>query len=211
MAFDTLTGLITEVGDLLDRADLTAKVPSWVALVEAEVQRILQGRNMRTTLAVTFDTTGAVTLPSDYRSPVSLTLETDAATWPIDMTTYERVQEKRGSLSTGSPRYAAIQDNTLILAPVSDSNTAYTGTFIYDATVAPLTVASPTNWVLTNHPDLYFYGTALHSAPYLREDERIPVWEKFYEKAIEQVRIARDRAEFGANTPVVRPRSALGE
>ncbi len=211
MAFDTLTNLTTEITDLLNRGDLTAKVPSWIALVEAEVQRILQGRDMRTTVSVTFDTSGAVALPADFRSPVSLTLETDAFKGPVEITSYERLQLKRGELVTGQPRYAAVSNNTLMIAPIADSDTAYTGVLIYDATVAPLSASNPTNWVLTNHPDLYFYGAALHSAPYLRDDERIPVWEKLYTKAFEQVRIARDRAEFGVNTPIIRPRSALGE
>lgn len=211
MAFDTYANLKTEVADLLARADLATKVPSWISLVEAEIQRILQGRDMRTTISVTFDTTGSLALPADYRSPVSLTLETDAFKGPIEMTSYERLQTKRSQLVNGSPIYAAVNGSSLLLAPIADSDTAYTGVFIYDAVVAPLSNTNPTNWVLTNHPDIYFYGAALHSAPYLRDDDRIPTWEKFYNKAIDQVRVARDRAEFGANTPVCRPRSALGE
>lgn len=211
MAFDTYANLKTEVTDLLARGDLATKVPSWISLVEAEIQRILQGRDMRTTVSVTFDTTGSLALPADYRSPVSLTLETDAFKGPIEMTSYERLQTKRSQLINGSPIYAAVSGANLLLAPIADSDTAYTGVFIYDAVVSPLSDTNTTNWVLTNHPDIYFYGAALHSAPYLRDDDRIPTWEKFYDKAIDQVRVARDRAEFGANTPVVRPRSALGE
>lgn len=210
MAFDTYAHLQTEITDLLDRGDLAPKVPSWISLVEAEIQRILQGRDMRTNVDLIFNTTGTAALPADYRSPVSLTLETDAFKGPIEMTTYERVQTKRSQLVNGSPIYAAVNGSNLLLAPIPDSDTAYTGVLVYDATVAPLSDTNTVNWVLLNHPDIYFYGAALHSAPYLRDDERIPVWKDFYEKAIDQVRVARDRAEFGANTPVVRPRSALG-
>ncbi|HET7111731.1 MAG TPA: hypothetical protein VFI41_12740 [Gemmatimonadales bacterium] len=210
MAFDTYAHLQTEITDLLDRGDLASKVPSWIDLVEAEIQRILQGRDMRTTVALTFDTSGAVALPADYRSPVSLTLETDAFKGPIEITTYERLQTKRGQLVNGQPLYAAVNGSNLLVAPLPDSDTAYTGVLVYDATVAPLSDTNTTNWVLTNHPDIYFYGAALHSAPYLRDDDRIPTWEKFYTKAVDQVRVARDRAEFGVNTPVVRPKSALG-
>lgn len=210
MAFDTYTNLQTEVTDLLNRGDLATKVPSWISLVEAEIQRILQGRDMRTTVSLTFDTTGSVALPTDYRSPVSLTLETEAFKGPLELTTYERLQTKRSQLINGSPIYAAVNGSYLLLAPMPDSDTAYTGVLVYDATVAPLSASNTSNWVLLNHPDIYLYGAALHSAPYLRDDDRIPVWQQFYDKAIEQVRIARDRAEFGANTPVIRPKSALG-
>mgnify|MGYP000694343369 CR=1 FL=1 len=210
MALDSYTNLITEVGDLLNRGDLVAKVPTWIALVEAELRRELQGRNMRTEIAITFGTTGVIALPLDMGRPVSLTLETALYRWPVELTTYERVQIKRGQIVVGPPRYACVIGAELRFPP-TDSDTAYTGTLIYDADIPALTTTNLSNWVLVSHPDVYLYGAALHSAPYLRDDERIQMWkEMFYQPAIAQVRLARDRAEFGANTPVIRPKSALG-
>lgn len=210
MAFSSYTELQSEIADLLNRGDLTAKIPSWIALVEAKLQRILEGKEMRTTLPIVLDTTGQLTLPTDLRSPVSLTLETTAAKGPLELTTYEALQTKRAQLGTGGlPAYAAVVNGLLYVAPVPGED--QDAVLIYDAALAPLSNTNTSNWVLANHPDIYLYGAALHSAPYLQHDERIEVWEHFYNKAIDEVRLLRDRAEFGANTPIIRRKSALGE
>lgn len=54
------------------------------------------------------------------------------------------------------------------------------------------------NYVLTNHPDLYFYGSLLHSAPYLDDDQRLGTWASFYQNAVESINL-RAR-EHPANT-----------
>lgn len=209
MSFDTYTNLQTEITDLLNRGDLASKVPSWISLCEAQIQRIIEARDQRTLLNVTFDTTGILTLPAGYGVPVSLTLETSLRTGPIEMTTYERLQQKRQQLVNGVPGYAAVVGNSVYLAPVPDAS--YTGVLIYDATVTPLSSTNASNWVLASHPDVYLYGAAVHSAPYLKDDDRLPMWQSLFQKAIDEIRTLRDRAEFGGNTPIMRPKSALGQ
>lgn len=210
MALDSFTNLQAAVGDLLNRGDLTAVIPDWIHLTESELGRILEGKPMRTTVAVTYDTTGQLALPADYVRGEALTVETDSFVVSIAMKPYNYVIEKRGQLVIGCPRYAATVNDVLYLAPIPDSDTAYTGVLVYDAMLTPLSASNTTNWVLTNHPDVYLYGCAYHSAPYLRDEERLPLWEKLYRTALDQIRVARDKAEYGENTPVMRPRSALG-
>lgn len=210
MALDTYTGLKASIADWLNRADLTAVIPDFIGMVEAELGRILKGRALTTSLAVTYTTTGLLTVPSDFVRPRSLTLETDLYGWPIEVKPYEYVIQKQAQLITGPPRYAALVGDTFTIAPTPDSDTLYTGVLIYDATVTPLSVASPTNWLLTGHPDVYLFGSLYQAAPYLKDDERIPVWEARYYKALDQIRELAQQSEYGAGTPVVRPLSALG-
>lgn len=207
MSLDTYTNLQAEVTDLLNRGDLAAKVPTWIALVEARLQRILEGRNMRSTVGVAFTTSGTIALPSDFRSPVALTLETQLRTWDVTLVPYALMTQKRGELTAGPPLYATVLNGNLLIAPLADSDTDYTGTLVYDANVAPLSATNPSNWVLVNHPDVYLYGAALHSAPYLKDDERLQMWKDLHDTAIEEVRLATDRAEFGtAPLRIVPPR-----
>lgn len=205
---DTLTNLKLSVADLLNRQDLTGVIPDWITLVEAECQRILEGQPMRTVANVTFGTSGVVSLPSDFVRGETLTVETNTYKVSVSMKPYDYVQLKRGQLAAGVPLYAATVNTTLYVAPVPDGD--YTGVLVYDAQLQPLTSGNPTNWVLTQHPDVYLYGCAYHSAPYLKNDDRLPTWEKLYRTALEQIRIARDKAEYGSNTPVVRPVNVLG-
>lgn len=58
-----------------------------------------------------------------------------------------------------------------------------TGQEINQAYQQPITSLGPanlTNWLITDHPDVYFYATLKHSAPYLKEDERIALWAGLY-------------------------------
>lgn len=207
----TYTELKASIADWLNRADLTAVIPDFVSLVEADLGRTLKGRNLRTTVAVTFDETGAVALPGDFVRPVSLTLETDLYSWPIEVKSYEYLIQKRSQLVSGPPRYAAVVGTELLTAPVSDTTTGYAGVLIYDQALAALSASNATNWVLASHPDCYLFGALYHAAPYLKDDGRIPVWENRYRQVLEQIRVLRDEAEYDINTPVARPISALGE
>lgn len=212
MAITTYAELQLAVADLLNRSDLTAVIPTWVDLVEAECGRVLKGRNMRTSLAVTFDTSGALTLPSDFVRANSLTLETDLYQWPVAVKPYEYVIQKRQQLVNGPTRYAAVLNNQLVFAPLADSDTAYTGTLVYDQALAALSDTQTSNWLLANHPDVYLYGCAFHSATYLKDDERIGLWDKLYHAGLDQIRVLRDESEYASmNTPIARPVSALGE
>lgn len=211
MALDTYANLQTSIADWLNRADLTTTIPDFISLVEKELGRILKGRALTTSVDVVYDTTGLLAVPSDFVRPRSLTLETSLYGWPIEVKPYEYVIQKQAQLINGPPRYAALVGNTFTIAPTPDSDTAYTGVLIYDATVAPLSATNTTNWVLTDHPDVYLFGSLYQAAPYLKDDERIPVWEARYYKALDQIRELAQQSEFGAGTPVVRPLSALGE
>lgn len=209
MALSTYATLQTSIADWLNRADLTALIPDLIDLVEAELGRILKGRSLTTEVDVAYTTSGRVNLPDDFVRPQSLTLETDLYGWPIEFKPYEYVIQKQAQLIVGPPRYAATVGSQLVIAPTPDSDTEYVGKLIYDATVVPLSDSQTTNWVLTNHPDVYLFGSLYHAAPYLKDDERIPVWEGRYYKAVDQIRELAQASEYG-NTPIVRPLSALG-
>lgn len=209
MALDSYTTLQAAIADWLNRGDLTATIPDYIRLVEAELGRILKGRPMTTELPVVFDTTGRLALPSDFVRCTSLTLETDLYGWPVEFKPYQYVVQKQAQLITGPPRYAAVVGTDIVIAPTPDSDTQYTGNLIYDATLTPLSVSATTNWVLTDHPDAYLFGSLYQAAPYLNNDERIPVWEARYYKALDQIRELTQQSEYGG-TPIVRPISALG-
>lgn len=210
MALDSYTTLQTSIADWLNRSDLTDVIPDFIDLVEAEVGRILEGRPMRTSVSVTFDTTGTMAVPVDFVRPIALTLETDLYQWPIEVKPYGYFIQKRGQLVSGPPRYVTLVGDNFLFAPIPDSDTSYTGTLIYDAALAPLTATQTTNWVLTNHPDVYLFGSLYQAAPYLKDDERVPTWEGRYRAALDQIRVLAMQSEYGVNTPVVRPVSALG-
>jgi len=83
---------------------------------------------------------------------------------------------------------------TLLLAPTPDGS--YTAQFWYKAGIAVLSDTNTTNWLLTNYPNLYLYAALLESAPYLRDDERILLWQGMYDDGVNRLRKYRTREEF---------------
>ena len=65
---------------------------------------------------------------------------------------------------------------------------------MYYAKIPTLSDSAETNWLLTHHPDIYLYGALLHSAPYLKEDERAQTWAALYTAAVVRVNNASNKS-----------------
>jgi hypothetical protein len=79
----------------------------------------------------------------------------------------------------------------------------------YYAEIPALSDSSTTNWLLTRWPDLYLYGSLMHAAPYLKEDERVTVWAGLHDRALEEIRMEDHKAQWSGSTLKIRSR-ALG-
>jgi hypothetical protein len=66
----------------------------------------------------------------------------------------------------------------------------------YLSGIPPLSAAMPTNWLLTQYPSAYLWGTLVCAAPYIGDDPRLPIWLGARENAIERIRLADRRAKF---------------
>lgn len=55
-----------------------------------------------------------------------------------------------------------------------------------------LTELNQTNWTTDNAPDLLLYASLLETAPYLKTDERIQVWQGYYDKALASINAQDD-------------------
>lgn len=208
MPFANYTQLKSTIARWLNRADLTADIPDFIALVEASFRKELPAQGVRVVsqISLTVADAGATALPSAVKLN-SITLDTTVTDGKIDIVTPEELFMRRIQYgATGMPRAACVQNGTLLVAPVPDTD--YLANITYDAELTPLSDSVATNWLLDNHPDLYLYGALIHSAPFLKDDARMALWEQRFNG--EMVKLAADRwhAEFGAN-PIARPRKSL--
>lgn len=212
MSLSNYTTLQAAVLKWLNRetdTDLAAVVPDFVTLVESRLRRTLRGRDaiVRTSISLS---AGAVTLPSGVKEPRSLYIPSTTNSNPIDLVTPEQLNLLKMSYgATGRPKWAAMVGSELLLVPAPD--TTYTAELIYIADITPLVSASGgVNWVLQSHPDIYLYGCLSEAEPYLKNDDRLPLWQSRYKEALEELRLHQERAEYGANSPAIRPSRALG-
>lgn len=210
MALSTYTELKAALADWLNRGDLTSQIVDFVDLCEDEIDRRAEVEyERRDTITLNAE---VVTLPDDLREITSLAHDATNRRGPIDivapeeLTTYKAIS---GRL-TGFPRKGAVTSNgtELILAPVPDQS--YVAEIIYATKLDRLSATVPTNWVLDSHSDVYLFGSLLQSAPFLIGDPREASWESRFEKGLAQLADLIRRRKGSANTPVMRPRRAIG-
>ena len=209
MALDTYANLKTAIANELNRSDLTSYIPDWITLCEARLKREEGVRYVRKDTITLSSAT--VALPSDFHEPVALYYESGNRYGPLERRNPQDMAELWGMLGggTGTPRYCAYTKNgeSLLVAPSPD--TSYVATIIYVADLPVLSDSNTSNWVLEHFPDLYFYGSLMHSAPFLKDDTRLLVWEQFLEKGLEQLRRHKERQEYSGPL-TMRPTRAIG-
>jgi hypothetical protein len=191
MALDgTYSGLQSAVADHAFRtgdAVFTAAIPDFIRAAEAEMNRRLRVRQM-VSVDPAFEITGEfVGLPADFEDAITLILADGSVLDCLPMGLVVNVLWWDNQLQ-GEPRHYAIVGTQMQLAPVPDQT--YAGTLTYYASLPQLSDATPTNWLLTSHPDAYLYGALAKAAPYLDEDARLQSWGGLYEQAIATLNLA---------------------
>jgi len=199
MALDTYANLKLEIADWLNRSDLTTQIDTFIDLAEARMNREIRVRDMlsRTTLSISSQFTS---LPSDFIAMRNINLDTS----PLTVLQYvtpeymDRIRRNKYSYSstsiTGMPVWYTIKGSEIEVVPNPDS--AKTANITYYAKIPALTTEADTNWVLTNHPELYLTGTLVAASAFLVEDNRIPLWESGYQKGVEDLHRASDNYEI---------------
>lgn len=81
----------------------------------------------------------------------------------------------------GEPEFYADYDyNHVIVAPTP--KISYPGEWNYYEFLQPLGVDSQTNWLTDYAPNMLLYASLLEMAPFLKSDERIPVWQQAFDR-----------------------------
>ncbi len=206
MALSTFTELKEAVADWLDRSDLTARIPDFIALAEARINRELRIRPMevRSTMYTTVDQQ-YFNLPGGYIQMRNIQLNTNPTT-PLEYITPEMLDRLYGSSTTGKPRAYTLIGDEIQLAPIPDS--AYQLEMAFYEKFTPLgdgsagTVTS--NWLTANAPDVLLYGALMEAEPFIKNDERIPVWLNGYSNAINKLQQQDQRDRHSGSAMRVR-------
>ena len=201
MALSSYSELQTAVGSWLNRSDLTSNIPDFIKLAEASFNRVLRTRNQikRATSTVS---TQFVTQPTDLLELYNIQINSDPIR-RLEQVSLTKIDElKEGSSRSGKPLYFSITGADFELYPSPD--TSYTLELIYYSTISSLSDTNTSNFLLTNHPDIYLYGTLVQAEPYLMNDERIGTWGTLLGKAIEELRVSDERSQTESGTLVMR-------
>lgn len=181
----TYSELQSHVADTLNRTDLTTPITTFIQMAEQSLNRDIRVRRLvdHGILSVTGDDT---VLPSAFSSVESWYHDGPTFRGPIEIVNPDMIgQLKRRHGATGTPAFAAIIEGVARYAPAP--NGTFSTEFVYWEKVPSLTVSATTNWLLDDHADIYIYAALAETAPYLKDDNRIQVWERQLEKRIEQL------------------------
>lgn len=159
----TYTELQASIASALHRTDTTAHIPGFIALAEALLFRELSVKTLETSVTGT-TSGGSIALPADCASVGRVTITgSSGVEVPLD---YASNQVPR----SGQPLTYQLQAGALKLDSATDG---YAYTLYYTPTLTALSDLNPTNWLLTNAPDLYRAASLLEAVRWTRNEEEI--------------------------------------
>ena len=179
MAIGTYAELQTAVANWLDRDDLTDRIPEFIALAEAKMNR-----NLRISLMENVSTdilmangTRDYSLPTGFTGMKEFHLTTSPIT-PLSYITPEMMNRMWAGSNTGRPQaftlFSDAGTRKIRVGPSPDS--AYTTSMLFLKKIDNLSVSNPTETMLTENPDIYLYGALLEAEPFLMNDARVQLW-----------------------------------
>jgi len=182
MAISTYTELKTAVANWLDRDDLTDRIPEFIALAEARFNRVLRLRSME--VKYTANTVAAqrnLALPANYIQMRNFQVNTSPLTI-LSYVTPEIYDRLWGGSTQGIPKFYTILADEVSLGPIPAS--VQEVEMLFYKKFDNLSGSVATNWMITNAPDIYLYGSMLEAEPFIMNDERVPLWAQALQQGV---------------------------
>jgi hypothetical protein len=190
----TFTTLQQDVRRYLERGTTYAsdpvvfeQIPRLINLAERRIARELKVQGFINVVSGTLQSGVSVyAKPDRWRDTVSINIGTGAQN-NTRKVLFARAYEYLLSYwpdrtATAQPEYYSEYDYThWLLAPTPDAD--YPFEVLYYELPPLLDDAVQTNWLTEYAPQLLLYGTLLEATPFLKNDERIPVWQNMYDRA----------------------------
>ncbi len=201
----TYAELKSNIASYLNRSDLTDVIDTFIDSTEAEFNRRLRVKGMIKRATATL-TTQYLAVPTDWVEAINLQIDGDNFS-PLFQQSIESmdVYRKSNDNITGQPIYFAMVDDSIEFAPTPDGS--YTVQLTYYGKIDALSDSTTSNFLSTGYPDAYLYGALKHASIYLMEDERVPLFTAQFEKALEEMRLEQEKAEFGKGSLMQRRRT----
>lgn len=186
----TYNSLVTSLENYLQRYDqlVISQIPQFILLAQIRIPREMKILGFRKEVTGTFSastqTTGIMQKPADWRKTIAFYVNTSGSNHvPVFERDYDFVRSVYPDPSVqDTPRFYADADyNHWLVQPSPPSALPFK--IPYYSTLTYLDETTQTNWLTINAPDLLLYASLLEAAPFLKTDERIQVWQGYYQNA----------------------------
>ena len=201
MALATYSDLKTSLANWLNRTDLTSEISGdFIVLAEKDFNSKLRVRKMITQSSITIDAE-TETLPTGFLQVRDFYILQGNTKYSLQYITPAQMDQIRGGSTTGQPSTYTILGDNLRFAPAP--STSYTGVINYYKEFDPLSDTNTSNYILTNHPAIYLYGSLYHASNFLGgiEPNQAGQWEKMYQTALERLE-RNDKEDSYGNAPL---------
>lgn len=201
----TYAELKSNIANFLNRSDLTDVIDTFIDSTESEFNRRLRVKGMIKRATATLDSQ-YISVPTDWLEAINIQIDGGDFS-PLFQQSIESldVYRKSNDNVTGQPIYFALVDDTIEFAPTPDGS--YTVQLTYYGQIDDLSDSNTSNFLSTGYPDAYLYGSLKHASIYLMEDERVPLFTAQFEKALEEMRLEQEKAEFAKGSLMQRRRT----
>lgn len=213
LQFDTYDQLVASIADELMRSDLTDQIPGAIRLAEAEIRAdvevvtqirraYISGPAPATGANEVFENLPRQCLRIESVVVIDFSVDPNKRT-PLIPKTKQEIDMLWLDPRVGTPTcYARVGDQIYFDSKPENERIeiTYARGFTHLADEE-----EGTNRLLQDAPNLYFYGALAHLAPYLREDERLPVWRDFYDRAKTALNRQAKRMKYAGPMPSPAP------
>lgn len=180
----TYNSLVENIESYMERDDAAtlAKIPLFIMLAEQVIaSKIKFLGNLTVNTSNMVASTAVIAKPARWHKTVSMNITVAGERQPVLLRKYEYLRNYfPDPTATGVPKYYADYDYTnWLVAPTPSS--AYAFEVLYYERVQPLDTSNQTNWFTIYAPQALLYGTLLQAMPFLKNDERISMWQSQYE------------------------------
>lgn len=195
----TYDSLVENIQSYLERTDQATidKIPLFIMLAEQVIASEIKFLGNLTVVESNMVANDPVIAkPTRWHKTVSMNVTVDDKKYPVFLRKYEYLREYwPDETNTDVPRFYCDYDyEHWLVAPTPATN--YTFEVLYYERVQPLDSSNQTNWFTQYAPQALLYGSLLQAMPFLKNDERIPMWQAQYQ-AIMQTLKAEDIQRIG--------------
>jgi len=202
LTYDSLVEDITTYLERTDEATLQ-KIPTFIMLAEQMLALEIKFLGNLTVAESTMVTSSnVIAKPARWRKTVSMNLLVDGKRQPILLRKYEYLREYwPNATQTSIPKFYCDYDwQHWLIAPTPSTTFSYE--VLYYERLQPLDSTNQSNWFTEYAPQALLYGSLLQAMPFLRNDERLPMWRAEYDRMVAILK-AEDMARVGDRQAIV--------
>lgn len=189
----TYSSLVSQVASYLDRTDVAtiSQIPNFIYQAQQRLCREIKNIGLESYVTGLFTPGVAVyAKPANWRESITFNCgigTTNNERAPILLRSYEfLISYWPDRTQTGIPQYYSDYGyDHYLVAPTPA--TALPFEFSFLGLPTPITALNQTNWLTNFAPDVLLFATLVETAPYLKDDERLAMWNNEFKTRLDSL------------------------